>query len=98
MADRPIVGSSRSGVPRASIFGSSTPREPTGVLVTAAVAAVATALLFALGGTDPRMWACALFAPMPMLAMAPELRIETAAELAFAAFLIGNLGAWGGES
>lgn len=44
------------------------------------------------------MWACALFAPMPILAIAPELRTETAAELAFAAFLIGNLVAWGGES
>jgi apolipoprotein N-acyltransferase len=41
---------------------------------------------------------CALFAPMPILAIAPELRSETAAELAFAAFLIGNLVAWGGES
>ena len=44
------------------------------------------------------MWVCALFAPLPILAIAPELRTETAAELAFAAFLIGNLVAWGGES
>ena len=44
------------------------------------------------------MWLCALFAPLPILAIAPEIRMETAAELAFAAFLIGNLAAWGGES
>ncbi len=44
------------------------------------------------------MWMCALLAPMPILLIAPELRTETAAELAFASFLIGNLIAWGGES
>jgi apolipoprotein N-acyltransferase len=97
MAD-PIAGSSRLGKPRASIFGSKGPSEPTGTLTRAALAAIATALLFALGGTDPKLWVCALFAPMPILAIAPELRIETAAELAFASFLIGNLVAWGGES
>jgi apolipoprotein N-acyltransferase len=98
MADGPIAGSSRLGKPRLSIFGSSGPSEPTGTLTRAALAAIATALLFALGGTDPKLWVCALFAPMPILAIAPELRIETAAELAFASFLIGNLVAWGGES
>lgn len=97
MADRPIVGSSRLGAPRASIFSSSPP-EPTGTLTTAGIAAVATAVLFTLGGADPKLWVCALFAPLPILAIAPEVRNETAAELAFAAFLIGNLVAWGGES
>ena len=31
------------------------------------------------GGPDPRFWMCALFAPFPILAIAPEIRIETAA-------------------
>src|ERR1700722_20162221 len=83
---------------RASILGRNNPREPASTLTTAALCAVATALLFTIGGSEPEMWVCALFAPMPILAIAPELRTETAAELAFAAFLIGNLIAWGGES
>src|ERR1700731_2123394 len=83
---------------QASILGRKNPREPASTLPTAALCAVATALLFTIGGAEPEMWMCALFAPMPILAIAPELRIETAAELAFASFLVGNLIAWGGES
>ncbi len=55
-------------------------------------------MLYTLSGIDPRFWLCALFAPLPILAIAPEIRTETAAELAFTAFLIGNLVTWGGES
>ena len=98
MADSPIVESSRLGDLRASILGRNNPREPASTLTTAALCAVATALLFTIGGAEPEMWLCALFAPMPILAIAPELRTETAAELAFASFLVGNLIAWGGES
>jgi len=98
MADRPIVDSSRLGDVRTSIIGSNSPREPRSLLTTAALAAIATALLYTLAGANPGLWLCALFAPLPILAIAPELRTETAAELAFSAFLIGNLIAWGGES
>src|SRR5271156_2100361 len=98
MAGSPIADSSRPGESRVSIFGANSQREPASTLIAAATAAVATALLYALAGADPRFWLCALFAPLPILAIAPELRNETSAELAFAAFLVGNLVAWGGES
>jgi apolipoprotein N-acyltransferase len=98
MAGRPIVDSSRLGDLRTSIIGSSSSREPVSLLITAALAAIATALLYTLAGANPGLWLCALFAPLPILAIAPELRTETAAELSFTAFLIGNLIAWGGES
>jgi apolipoprotein N-acyltransferase len=94
MADQPIADS-RLGVPGVSILGSG---EPTGTLRRAVIAAFATALLYTLADVDPRFWLCALFAPLPILTIAPEIRIETAAKLAFAAFLAGNLVAWGGES
>jgi apolipoprotein N-acyltransferase len=98
MADGPIFDSAQRLDLRATILGRNNPREPASTLTRAALCAVATALLFTIGGAEPEMWMCALFAPMPILAIAPELRTETAAELAFASFLIGNLIAWGGES
>jgi apolipoprotein N-acyltransferase len=91
MANRAIADP-RLGV---SILGAG---EPPGTLWRAVIAAIATALLYALADVDPRFWLCALFAPFPILAVAPEIRIETAAKLAFAAFLAGNLVTWGGES
>jgi apolipoprotein N-acyltransferase len=94
MAERPIADS-RLGMPGLSIFGAG---EPAGTLRSAIFAAFVTALLYTLADVDPRFWLCALFAPFPILAIAPEVRIETAAKLAFAAFLVGNLVAWGGES
>jgi apolipoprotein N-acyltransferase len=94
MADRPIAAS-WLGTPGVSILGSG---EPVGTLRSAIVAAFATALLYTLADVDPRFWLCALFAPLPILAKAPEIRTETAAKLAFAAFFAGNLVAWGGES
>jgi apolipoprotein N-acyltransferase len=96
MADRPIADSARQV--RTSIFGSSNPREPASTLRAAAVAAFATALLYTLAGAESGLWLCGLFAPLPILAIAPELRTETGVELSFAAFLVGNLIAWGGES
>ena len=98
MAGSAIADSPRPGESRISIFGANSQREPASTLIAAAIAAGATALLYTLAGADPRFWLCALFAPLPVLAIAPEVRIETAAELAFAAFLVGNLVAWGGES
>jgi apolipoprotein N-acyltransferase len=94
MADSPIADS-RLAVPGVSILGAG---EPVGTLRSAVIAAIATALLYTLADVDPRFWLCALFAPFPILAIAPEIRTETAAKLAFAAFLAGNLVAWGGES
>jgi apolipoprotein N-acyltransferase len=98
MADSTIDESSRLGGRWTSIFESTNLREPASVLRAAAFAAVTTALLYALAGIDSGLWLCALFAPLPILAIAPEIRLETGAELACAAFLVGNLAAWGGES
>ncbi len=98
MADSTIDESSRLGGRWVSIFESTNLREPPSVLRAAAFAAVTTALLYTLAGMDSGLWLCALFAPLPILAIAPEIRLETGAELACAAFLIGNLAAWGGES
>src|SRR5260370_40666322 len=98
MADSSIAESSRVGGRWASIFESTNLREPASVLRAAAFAAITTALLYTLAGIDSGLWYCALFAPFPILAIAPEIRLETGAELACAAFLVGNLAAWGGES
>ena len=96
MADSPRPGDPRSSARSSTILGR--PNDPTRSLATPILAAAATAVLFALGASDPRLWACALFAPFPILAVAPEIGTEIAAQFAFAAFLIGNLVAWGGES
>jgi apolipoprotein N-acyltransferase len=71
---------------------------PAGGLPIPILAAVATALLYELGSAEPQLYPCALFAPLPILAVAPEVRTGTAAQLAFAAYLLGNLVTWGGES
>jgi apolipoprotein N-acyltransferase len=94
MADRPIANS-RVGASGVARLGAG---EPVATLQSAIIAAFATALLYTLADIDPRFWLCALFAPFPILAIAPEIRTETAVRLAFAAFLAGNLVAWGGES
>jgi apolipoprotein N-acyltransferase len=72
--------------------------DPGSGLASAAVGAVATALLYALAAAEPRLWPCALLAPLPILATAPEIRTGSGAQFAFLAYLIGNLVAWGGES
>src|SRR5260370_30797976 len=86
---------SRLGASGVAMFGAG---EPAATLHIAILAAFATALLYTLADLDPRFWLCALFAPFPIIAIAPEIRIETAVRLAFAAFLAGNLVTWGGES
>lgn len=94
-----MVDSSRPGDYRprpSSILGR--PPDPSSDLVIPALGALTTALLFTLSATDPRLWPCGLFAPLPILAVAPEVGTEIGAELAFVAFLVGNLVAWGGES
>jgi len=63
-----------------------------------AVAAAASAVLYELVAADPRLWPCAILAPLPLLATAPELKTARAAEFAFLAYFVGNLSAWGGES
>ncbi len=97
MAGSPNVDSARAGGVRSSA-ASGRPPEPFGGLPVAALAAAATALLYTISGADPRLYPSALLAPLPILAVAPEIRTEAAAEFAFAAFLVGNLVAWGGES
>jgi apolipoprotein N-acyltransferase len=94
MTERPIADS-RLGASGVAMLGAG---EPAATLHIAILAAFATALLYTLADVDPRFWLCALFAPFPILAIAPEIRIETAVRLAFAAFLAGNLVTWGGES
>ena len=97
MADGAIGDSSRRSDGRSSA-ASARPRDFTSGLPFAALAAIVTAVMFELSGADPRLYPFALLAPLPILAVAPELRTETAAQLAFLAFLIGNLVTWGGES
>lgn len=63
-----------------------------------ALAAAASAVLYELVAADPRLWPCAILAPLPLLATAPELKTARAAEFAFLAYFVGNLSAWGGES
>ncbi len=64
----------------------------------AAIAAGVSAVLFEVSAADPRIWLCGLFAPLPILATAPELPTVRAAQFAFLAYFFGNLAAWGGES
>ncbi len=97
MADRATGDSARLGDLRSSAR-SSDARNSTGSLAIAAVAAATSALLYELAAAEPRLWPCALLAPLLILATAPEIRTETAAQLAFVAYLVGNLAAWGGES
>jgi len=97
MADGAIGDSSRRSDGRLSA-ASARPRDFTSGLPFAAFAAIVTAVMFELSGADPRLYLFALFAPLPILAVAPELRVEIAAQLAFLAFLIGNIVTWGGES
>jgi apolipoprotein N-acyltransferase len=59
---------------------------------------MATALLYELAAAEPGLWPCAILAPLPILATAHEIRTAAAAQLAFAAYLVGNIVAWGGES
>lgn len=72
--------------------------DPNRGLATVAVAAMVTALLYELAAAEPRLWPCALLAPLPILTTAHEIRTAAAAQLAFAAYLVGNIVAWGGES
>ncbi|MGD0120647.1 MAG: nitrilase-related carbon-nitrogen hydrolase [Candidatus Binatus sp.] len=105
MADRANDGSARLGNLARSPVRSVGPRysgdrlnNPSGGLALAAIAAVATALLYEVASLEPALWPCALLAPLPLLAAAPEIRTASVAQLAFMAYLIGNLGSWGGES
>jgi hypothetical protein len=54
--------------------------------------------LFTLAAYDVRIWPAALFAPLPLLAVAPALPEPRAAALAFGAYLLGNLALWPAES
>jgi apolipoprotein N-acyltransferase len=105
VADRANDGSARlSDQARSSIRATiarntgSPLNDPNSGLAMAAVAAVLSALLYEFASAEPRLWPCALLAPLPILATAPEIRTAAAAQLAFMAYLIGNLAAWGGES
>jgi apolipoprotein N-acyltransferase len=97
MAGSSIVDSADSGALRSSIFARLAELalgRPNPV-----VAAAVSAVLFAFAAAQyPLSFLCALIAPLPLLAVAPELRARTAAQLALVAYFAGNLVSWGGES
>ncbi len=104
MAPRAIIESVWLGDPRPFAPSPVQRREsdrlsdPFAALAIAGVAAMTSALLYALAAAVPWLWPCALLAPLPILATAPEIRTATAAQIAFIAYFVGNLVAWGGES
>ncbi|HXW82997.1 MAG TPA: hypothetical protein VEJ86_01190, partial [Candidatus Binataceae bacterium] len=61
-------------------------------------AAAVSLMLFAVAGFAPSMWPAAILAPLPLLAIAPELRDRVTAVLAFVAALFGNGAQWPAES
>ncbi|HYL57798.1 MAG TPA: nitrilase-related carbon-nitrogen hydrolase [Candidatus Acidoferrales bacterium] len=73
-------------------------RDPGHTVAIGAIAAAASAVLYELASMQPWLWLCAIFAPLPILATAPELKTGRAAQFAFLAYFVGNLSAWGGES
>ncbi len=73
-------------------------RDPGHSVAIGAIAAAASAVLYELASAQPWLWPCAILAPLPILATAPELQTGRAAQFAFLAYFIGNLSAWGGES
>ncbi len=83
---------------RSIVRNAAAPNELKSGFAMPALAAVATAVLFELAGSAPGWYPCAILAPLPILAVAPEIRTEIAAEFAFVAYFFGNLTAWGGES
>ncbi len=104
MTQRAMIESAWLGEPRPFAPSLAQRREsdrlsdPFAALAIAGVAAMASALLYALAAAAPWLWPCALLAPLPILATAPEIRTATAAQIAFIAYFVGNLVGWGGES
>src|SRR5271154_686033 len=103
MADSAIFDSTRLGSFRSSVRWSlasngARSHDPASGFMVQTLAAVATALLYQLAGATPGLYVCAILAPLPILAVTAEVRTETAAQFAFAAYFLGNLTAWGGES
>jgi apolipoprotein N-acyltransferase len=101
MAGSPIVDSAGRGDLRSSGAWNASARLTNSVLGRANLifAAAVSAMLFALAAAQhPIPYLCALLAPLPILAIAPEVPTRTAAQLAFIAYLVGNLVSWGGES
>jgi apolipoprotein N-acyltransferase len=101
MPDSANVDSARQRDPRSAAARSNFPRRattPVRNITIAALAAAASASLFELSAADPRLWPCALLAPLPILATAVELPTRRAAQFAFVAYFVGNLAGWGGES
>ena len=99
IADPARLGEQQSPAP-SSVPRSASDRlsDPNRGLASVAVGAMASALLYELAAAEPRLWPCAVLAPLPILATAHEIRTAAAAQLAFAAYLVGNIVAWGGES
>ncbi|HEV2171811.1 MAG TPA: hypothetical protein VGR40_12725, partial [Candidatus Binatus sp.] len=97
--DRPIDVKPHADIRKAGTWNPSARlTDPATGLPIPILAAAATALLYELAAAQPRLYPCALLAPLPLLAVAPEIATDTAAELAFLAYLLGNLVTWGGES
>jgi apolipoprotein N-acyltransferase len=55
-------------------------------------------MLYALAGTELRLWPAAIVAPLPILAAAPEMSDWFAGRCAFAAYFLGNMAIWPAES
>lgn len=73
-------------------------RDPAGSEARSVYSAAATTLLFALSTAGPQLWLFGLFAPLPILATAPEISTVAAARLAFFAYALGHVFVLGGES
>jgi apolipoprotein N-acyltransferase len=85
-------------VRRSTARNAAAPNELKSGIMMPALTAAATALLYQLAGARPGFYPYAILAPLPILAIAPEMRTTMAAQIAFVAYFFGNLMAWGGES
>ncbi|MHB8382150.1 MAG: nitrilase-related carbon-nitrogen hydrolase [Candidatus Binataceae bacterium] len=65
---------------------------------TAVIAVAVSVMLYAVAGADIALWPAAILAPLPILAVAPEMPDWLAARCAFAAYFIGNMAIWPSES
>ncbi|MGH7815039.1 MAG: nitrilase-related carbon-nitrogen hydrolase [Candidatus Binataceae bacterium] len=64
---------------------------------TYAAAAAITAILLALSTAFPMLWICGILAPLPVLALAPEVSTPAAAQFAFLAYLFAGGAFWYAE-
>ena len=87
MAGSPIVDSARRG----GLLSSVSARLTNSAISPILTAAVSAALFALAAAPHPLSFLCALIAPLPLLAIAPEVPARTASQLAFVAYFAGNL-------